>query len=603
MVTVVPVDEFVGGEWYPGFTPAASHAPFVVEPFGRFRPGDEERFWFLDFHWPRGFTPLGLLWLEEGYSWGAQLAAETMPLPAGRGIALRVAGTHVYAAAIPLDSEDGVAARAERLRETLPGYLASFEARWAERVAELDAGWDRFAGLDLARLSQPELQRYLEDARSYLRRATEIHFEAMYPLLANHLAFSRLCAELAIAPAETAKFLQGYDTGVSDTDRELTDMARQARAAGLAPVFAANAPDQLAHVLSAADGPAGGWLARFDAFLQTRGNRIEGSFDVALPSWIEDPTPALSQVRAALTNGEHDFDAARAAAVVEREAAIAAARSRLTRVELEAFDAGLASAQGANFPRWQDDHHLRIDQRVALPLRWAALALAERVGADRPDDTVYLFWSELAAVAAGEQPYDPCRALVAERRAYFERWQQRRAAMPRVLGTIPDQVTDPILIEVFGINRHFLAAVSVGREAPVTTLTGVPAARGTARGTARVLCDPAELHRVRPGEILVCESISPSWSPAFARIAGCVCDSGGALSHAAIVGREYGLPTVTACGVATQVIADGDEIEVDGGAGSVAVLRRAAHPADAATHPADATTHPADAAGGVAAPA
>jgi hypothetical protein len=213
MVTVVPVDEFVGGEWYPGFTPAPGHAPFVVEPFGRFRPGDEERFWFLDFHWPRGFTPLGLLWLEEGYSWGAQLAAETMPLPAGRGIALRVAGTHVYAAAIPLDSEDEVAARAERLRQTLPGYLASFEERWAERVAELDAGWDRFAGLNLARLSQPGLQRYLGDARSYLRRATEIHFEAMYPLLANHLAFSRLCAELAIPPAEVAKFLQGTTPG------------------------------------------------------------------------------------------------------------------------------------------------------------------------------------------------------------------------------------------------------------------------------------------------------------------------------------------------------------------------------------------------------
>jgi len=361
-------------------------------------------------------------------------------------------------------------------------------------------------------------------------------------------------------------------------------------------VFAANAPDQLAHVLSAADGPASGWLARFDAFLQTRGNRIEGSFDVALPSWIEDPTPALSQVRAALTDGEHDFDAARAAAVAEREAAIAAARSRLTRVELEAFDAGLASAQGANFPRWQDDHHLRIDVRVALPLRWAALALAERVGADRPDDTVFLFWPELAAVAAGEQSYDLYRALVPERRAYFERWQQRRATMPRVLGTIPDQVTDPILIEVFGLNRQFLTAVSVGQDAPVTTLAGVPAARGTARGTARVLRDPAELHRVQPGEILVCESISPSWSPAFTRIAGCVCDSGGALSHAGILGREYGVPTVTACGVATLVIADGDEIEVDGAAGSVAVLRPAADPA------ADPATHPAEAAGGVAAP-
>ena len=73
-----------------------------------------------------------------------------------------------------------------------------------------------------------------------------------------------------------------------------------------------------------------------------------------------------------------------------------------------------------------------------------------------------------------------------------------------------------------------------------------------------------ELARINPGEILVCESTSPNWTPAFAKIAACVCDGGGMLSHAAIVGREYRVPTVTAVGLATVAIADGDEIEVDG---------------------------------------
>jgi phosphoenolpyruvate synthase/pyruvate phosphate dikinase len=57
--------------------------------------------------------------------------------------------------------------------------------------------------------------------------------------------------------------------------------------------------------------------------------------------------------------------------------------------------------------------------------------------------------------------------------------------------------------------------------------------------------------------VLVCESTSPNWTPAaFAKIAACIC-GGGTLSHAAIVGREYGVPTVTATGPATMVIADG----------------------------------------------
>ncbi len=76
------------------------------------------------------------------------------------------------------------------------------------------------------------------------------------------------------------------------------------------------------------------------------------------------------------------------------------------------------------------------------------------------------------------------------------------------------------------------------------------------------------------------ESTSPNWTPAFAKIAACVCDGGGTLSHAAIVGREYGVPTVTAVGLATMLISDGDEVEVDGTAGHVTVLKHGAGQAE-----------------------
>jgi phosphoenolpyruvate synthase/pyruvate phosphate dikinase len=108
-----------------------------------------------------------------------------------------------------------------------------------------------------------------------------------------------------------------------------------------------------------------------------------------------------------------------------------------------------------------------------------------------------------------------------------------------------------------------------------TVLTGVAAAKGTATGIARVLQSTDEMHRLEPGSILVCESTSPTWTPAFGKIAGAVCDGGGMLSHAAIVGREYGVPTVTAVGVATLAIGDGDLIEVDGSAGRVTILKKA----------------------------
>jgi pyruvate,water dikinase len=147
--------------------------------------------------------------------------------------------------------------------------------------------------------------------------------------------------------------------------------------------------------------------------------------------------------------------------------------------------------------------------------------------------------------------------------------------MPKVLGSIPETVEDPILIEIFGFNPDSIRTMRDPDAGRQTVLSGVAAARGTATGPARVLQSSDELHRLFPGDVLVCESTSPNWTPVFGKIAAAVCDGGGMLSHAAIVGREYGVPTVTAVGVATQAIADGDRVEVDGTRGTVTILKRA----------------------------
>jgi phosphohistidine swiveling domain-containing protein len=62
-------------------------------------------------------------------------------------------------------------------------------------------------------------------------------------------------------------------------------------------------------------------------------------------------------------------------------------------------------------------------------------------------------------------------------------------------------------------------------------------------------------------------------TPAFAKIAACVCDGGGTLTHASIVSREYRIPCVVGVGLATTIIADGDEVEVDGTKGTVTVFK------------------------------
>jgi pyruvate, water dikinase len=103
-------------------------------------------------------------------------------------------------------------------------------------------------------------------------------------------------------------------------------------------------------------------------------------------------------------------------------------------------------------------------------------------------------------------------------------------------------------------------------------ITGIPASRGRSTGRARVLLDPAEIHRVRPGEILVAAYAVPDLVLAFDRISGLVTDQGGRFAHAAVVARELGIPAVVGTQIATTEIADGSTLCLDGGAGTVAIV-------------------------------
>jgi pyruvate,water dikinase len=150
-----------------------------------------------------------------------------------------------------------------------------------------------------------------------------------------------------------------------------------------------------------------------------------------------------------------------------------------------------------------------------------------------------------------------------------------------MLGTIPDTVPDPIMIEVFGLSGHFLQTLKGGaghggaghdKGEATAEIRGFPAAKGVVEGTAKVITTVADISKVEPGDILVCGGTTTEWTPVFGIITACVCDTGGSLTHAAIVSREYGIPCVVGTAIATQVIKTGDRIRVDGRAGTVQVF-------------------------------
>jgi pyruvate,water dikinase len=103
-------------------------------------------------------------------------------------------------------------------------------------------------------------------------------------------------------------------------------------------------------------------------------------------------------------------------------------------------------------------------------------------------------------------------------------------------------------------------------------LRGLAASPGTYEGPARRVSGPAEFDRIRKGDVLVTESTSEAFNILLPLLGALVTDSGGLLSHAAIVAREYGIPGVVGTREGTQRIADGVAVRVDGSAGEVTVI-------------------------------
>jgi rifampicin phosphotransferase len=115
-----------------------------------------------------------------------------------------------------------------------------------------------------------------------------------------------------------------------------------------------------------------------------------------------------------------------------------------------------------------------------------------------------------------------------------------------------------------------------GQSAPAgDTVAGFPGAVGVVEGRARVIATAEQGDQLQPGEILVTTVTNVGWTPLFPRAAAVVTDIGAPLSHAAIVARELGIPAVVGCGNATMQLHTGDWVRVDGGQGTVEVLRKA----------------------------
>jgi pyruvate,water dikinase len=513
--------------------------------------------WGLDFHFPRGVLPLGHE-LVSILARSSRRAAEALPATSGRGLECRVVGPHVYTAGVPVDDARERAERAAASAAEIAAYPNGFADLWRARAAELDHRYAQLAGIDLGGSSVGELRGHFECAVGHFTRAWEIHFEVMYPMLAVVEGFRTVCRALGIEDAESADLITSGDSAIQRTDIALRGLAEQAAAEGLLPLFRGS--DRLFCRLQA-EPRAHAWLEAFGRFLDQHGQRSDAIVDVGARAWVDDPEQPLRLIRDLLVQGvatsaSMQLREAEAARRVHREHVVAGLRPS----DRATFLAALSRLETANFAWWNEEHNALIDLRAHLPVARIAGELAARHGYARTDG-VFLFAQEVRHIGGRGNLADTIEA----RRRFFEHWQPRRKDLPGTFGT-PGSVNDPVMAEIVGLPP------SVTDEPAGRVLHGLGCSRGVARGRARVVVTPDALHRVETGDILVCGATSPSWTVVFPRLAGCVCDAGGPLTHAAIISREYALPCVVGVGVATHYIKDGDFIEIDGRAGTVTLL-------------------------------
>jgi pyruvate,water dikinase len=549
-------------------------------------PADEARLWMRDrMHWPDPVTPLAFTVMQAAFPPGLTAAARAFAAPLG-DIAMRRINTYLYlgTAPPPPGSPEEMAAGRARSQAALDAAMARIRDDWErEYLPEIHlhlAAWEAF---DLPGATMPELLGHLDDTLSRFTRLMELHFLAVFPAYIALSELDELHRELLAGDGafEAYRLVAGFPNKTVEVGHALWRLSRTVRERPRVLSTLVSRWPTTANTLAAlAKTPEGTeFLVLFRGYLEAYGQRGDKFFDLDHPSWVEDPTPVLDRLRAYVAQPDEE-DPARAQQdlAAEREQARIVVRQRLATSPPEArerFEFLLAAASTGVVIT--EDHGFWIDFRAAYKVRRVLSELGWRLvpgACNVPGDVFLLTLDELVETAAADRMPDR-RALVEERRAEMAHFAAVRP--PEQLGTPPpppppDVPPDPFMRSMGKFNGRMYGTPEP--DAPVVdpaVVTGHPGSPGKVRGVARVIRTLDDAGRLVPGDVLVAETTTPPWTPLFATLAAVVTDTGGVLSHCAVVAREYGMPAVVGTGDGTDRIPDGAVVEVDGDAGVVRI--------------------------------
>ena len=536
--------------------------------------------WLCDVvHGRPPFKPLYFIasWGRWAY-YGFRYASELLCLPATKGWENRYIDGYPYLTLIEATDEE-VKEREPIFREKMKPWIEDYSAVYEPLKAEIMKEYETLRksfGLeeyeDIKRLSNIQLLMLFDDFTCRVdKREWEIHMMTMMPACYLFGLFQEMCRQLVgmshIDPL-FSKLMAGFDSQLFRINKEIWRLGDRAVELGLGETFQAiEDNEQLLTKLEESDAGRK-WLGEYRDFLEVHGWRCERMLDWATPSWIEKPSLGIPSIKIAIaTGGAYTIDEKRVRAAKQREEAEKEILAQVSAEQREWFEGLMRAAQKAGY--WSEDHTYYLDLYCNGIGRWIVMEYGRRFTEagviDEPEDIHFLL------------PEDIRRATISMERVNLRpRVEPRRKEWQGYLKGEPKPFYGKIELAGEMVMKDPVISVSVSvpvvREELKADLYGAAAAPGVVEGVARVIMTEDKLAELKPGDILVAPGTSAPWTPAFEIISGVITDGGGALAHAVIVAREYGIPAVVGCLEGTKKIKTGDKVRIDGNLGVVYIL-------------------------------
>ncbi|MHA1386909.1 MAG: PEP/pyruvate-binding domain-containing protein [Candidatus Thorarchaeota archaeon] len=352
--------------------------------------------------------------------------------------------------------------------------------------------------------------------------------------------------------------LSGIEHKTTETNNRIFELARIASNYKEVQDLFINTPaDDVYTALQESNTPTiTSFKEKFNEFIDDFGDR-GFTREVYYPRWRDDPTYVIDALRPLIVEGMRNLSEAEQSLTKKRkkvedlvEQRIRGQRYGPIKWMLFSMISGMAKTyigfrenQRFNLDRW-----ITRNRKVYLEI---GRRLAEESFIEEPNDIFFLRRKEIRTIIKGGIDSIPVKEdikkSVKERKEDFLKYEN---ILPPKFMVGSREFDDPIPDSADGF-------------------VGIPASQGRVTGVVRILERIEDIPTVKAGEIVVVSRTDPGWTPVFSKIGGLITESGGVLSHGAVVSREFGIPAVTNVRNACSVFENGQKVTLDGSEGIV----------------------------------